>query len=113
VAIVAGVLLVVGLGVLVVLTTQSHRLLDFALGELEKEVATRLPEDLGHAERERLGSAFGAAREAVRERRVGIAGLRRLQEELLGGGSETMTHDEVHALSEALEGLGTGGEEEP
>lgn len=109
----AGVLLAVGLGVLVVLTTQSHRLLDFALGELEKEVATRLPEDLGHAERERLGSAFLAAREAVRERRVGIAGLRRLQEELLGGGSETMTHDEVRALSEALERLGTGGEGEP
>lgn len=105
VAIGAGVAVLLGMAVLAVLATQSHRLLDFALGELEEEVAARLPENLGQAERERLGRAFAAARQAVREKRVGLSALRRLQDELLGGGPETMTPEEVESLTAALEAL--------
>lgn len=105
VAIGAGVVALVGAAMLVLLATQSARLLDFALGELEEQVLTQLPEDLGQVERDRLGTAFAGARQAVRERRVGIAGLRRLQDELLGRGPETLTPEEVASLTEALEAL--------
>lgn len=105
VAIAAGVVAVLAFAVLVLLTTQSHRLMDFALGQLEEQVDGRLPEDLGHAQRERLAAAFDSAREAVREKRVGIAGLRRLQDELLGDEAETLSAERVRELSEALEAL--------
>jgi hypothetical protein len=108
VAIAAGVAVVLGLGVVGVLATQSHRLLDFALGQLQEEVDARLPESLPHAERERLAAAFEAARVAVRERRVGVAALRRVQDELLAPGREALTAVEVRELSEALEALGEG-----
>ncbi|MEZ5331462.1 MAG: hypothetical protein R2991_05300 [Thermoanaerobaculia bacterium] len=105
VAIAAGVVAFLGLTVLAVLATQSHRLLDFALGELEEQVEARLPEDLGHAERERLATAFDGARNAIRERRVGIAGLERLQRELLGNDDGSLSPEQVRRLTEALEAL--------
>lgn len=104
-AIAAAGVAVVGFAVLVVLATQSHRLLDFALGELEEQVDARLPEELGHAEQERLAIAFDDARAAVREKRVGISALERLQGELLGNGEGPLTPEEVRRLSEALEAL--------
>lgn len=100
------VLLLAGLGVLV---TQADELLEFVLDFSRERIVTELPEDVQHAERQRLERAFDSVLEHYRSggatpadnRRLQLAltdALRRLERGLFD-------QDDLRRLTERLENI--------
>lgn len=98
------VLVVLAVG-LVVLISQSPRLMRYVMGTIETQVTAALPADLEEAERERLETAFDNAIAALMEGRVdstSMANLQRLSAALPARG-ETLSREEVVEIIRLLE----------
>lgn len=105
------VILLLGIGAMFALWNAPN-LFDWAMGKFESEVMEALPDDVSADQRERLGKAFGATREAVRDGSADALALQELQQKLTArvmSAEEELTPADVEELIEALEAVaGTG-----
>ena len=100
------VLLIVGLAVLV---TQADELLEFVLDFSRERIVTELPEDVEHAERQRLERAFDSVLEHYRGGGATAADNRRLQLALTDALRRIerglFDEDDLRRLTERLENI--------
>lgn len=100
------VLLLVGLGVLV---TQADELLEFVLDFSRERIVTELPDDVQHAERQRLERAFDSVLEHYRSGAATPADNRRLQLALTDAIRRLerglFDQDDLRRLTERLENI--------
>lgn len=104
------VILLLGVGAMVALWN-APKLFDWAMGKFEAEVTAALPEDVTADQRERLGAAFAATREAVADGSADALALQELQQRLTArimSSGEKLTAGDVEELIEALEAVAGG-----
>lgn len=93
----------------VALVVKQNALLAWTLTTLEQRVEARLAPDLAPEARQRLTTAFGAARTAVEAGKFDLFALERAQSKLLAASTaapgEPLPEDQVLALAEALENV--------
>ncbi len=99
-------LVLVGIS-LVILVTQSPRLLRWSMGKMQEHVEAGLPDDLSAAERQRLDAAFAAAAEAMASGSVDPTAFTQIQRlsSLLPQTGQTLTAEQVAEISGLLEGI--------